>query len=329
MARQALQRWLHRGRRSCSKPSPRRWRSKPPPKSCAPGLLSSPPAPQPCGACNRRSSASSSSSSSSSASSSRSNHSTSGTNYAAAWARGYEAFLRSGIDLLALRDVHIAINTATMLLRPSAKVYELGTRVLSSRRFNFSHGFELRGRPRDVLPMRTMAGAEVKRLKDNKMYRVNHWDVVCGDGDQGLFVYVFLVLLQGRTFAFPTRDDQFRVHHFFALHKPWGKKTRCLRYFDFLRDPKFLADGRGSDDPRGRRSHCLRKLEEKRGCLEASTMADAGGAREALCAQCAKNGQKSTCPRRERVRHANGTSSSREAFGKPFCPTAATRWYVF
>ena len=241
--------------------------------------------------------------------------------FASSWLRGYEAFLRSGTELLALRDPHIPINTGTMLLRPSERVHAIGMRTLQAMRFNFTHGFNLSGRPRDVLPFKQMARADVKRLRDSRMSRMNTWDVVCGDADQGLFVHVFLVVLRGKTFAYPVRDNGFRVHHFFALHKPWGKKTRCLKYYAFLRDPDFLSAGRHGED---RMSHCLRKLEEKRGCLEADRLPH-GAERDDLCKTCAKNGQKHTCPRRAQV---NGTWM--DTPGNPtFCPTAATRWWVF
>lgn len=266
---------------------------------------------------------------------------------ATAWTRGYEAFLRSGSHLLALRDTHIAINTGTMLLRPSHQVYAIGISALTARRFNFSHGFDLVGRPRAVLPVASMARADAKRLRDSRMYRMNTWDVVCGDGDQGLFTYVFLVVLRGRSFAYPVRDGGMRVHHFYALHKPWGKKTRCLQYFAFLRDAAFIAAGRQphqgqldrrtlplessaslSHAPTPSTTHCARKLEEKRGCLEASQLSDAQ-VRSKLCAECIRNGQKSSCPMRKLVRLPNGTRRVLTFTGAPQCPTSSTRWWVF
>ena len=119
--------------------------------------------------------------------------------------------------------------------------------------------------------------------------------------------------------------------------------TRCLQYFAFLRDPEFVQAGRGSHRASGGSSlpapstprvgaaamtHCLRKLEEKRDCLEAHTLADAG-ARGSLCAECAKNGQKSTCPQRKLVRFRNGTRVVQRFNGVPQCPTSSTRWWVF
>ena len=35
---------------------------------------------------------------------------------------------------------------------------------------------------------------DAKRLRDSRMFRMNTWDVVCGDGDQGLFVFIFLTV---------------------------------------------------------------------------------------------------------------------------------------
>jgi len=109
--------------------------------------------------------------------------------------------------------------------------------------------------------------------------------------------------------------------------QPWGKKTRCLHYYSFMRDPAFLAAGRRPEET-ARGSHCLRKLEEKRGCLELDRM-PSGPTRDAHCATCAENGQKSTCPKRVSIRFPNGTRVRIDVPSQTFCPTAATRWWVF
>ena len=214
-----------------------------------------------------------------------------------------------------------------MLLTPSTSTYQLGLRTLRRQEFNFTHGFDLVGRPRSVLPVSSVARADVKRLRDSRMYRMNTWDVVCGDADQGLFVYVFLIRQKATAFAYPVRDNGFRVHHFYALHKPWGKKTRCLEYYAFLRDAEFMRHGRTPS--KHTRTHCMRKLEEKRGCLEANLLTD-GEQRRQLCVECARNGQKSTCPMRRRAQHSNGTIREWMMIdGTPQCPTSSTRWWVF
>lgn len=95
--------------------------------------------------------------------------------FARAWTCGLEAFKRSGAHLLAMRDPHIAINTGTMLLKPDRAVHASGMAALQSLRFNFTHGFNLTGRPRDVLPIAAVARADAKRLKDSRMHRMNTW----------------------------------------------------------------------------------------------------------------------------------------------------------
>lgn len=170
----------------------------------------------------------------------------SGATFIAAWTRGFEAFLRSSTDLIALRDPHVPINTAAMLLRPSQHAYALGLATLQTRRFNFTHGFNLTGRPRDVLPLQTLPYATAKRLRDNTMARRNTWDVVCGDSDQGLFVHVFLVLLRGETFAAPERDSGFAFNHFFGWHKVGIPEERVIIQETPLTTPP-LVDSRAPD----------------------------------------------------------------------------------
>ena len=142
------------------------------------------------------------------------------------------------------------------------------------------------------------------RVLKTRMWNANTWEVITGDGDQGLLVHVFLVLLGGATFRFasplnrraPTASARtFTVQHFFWGHKPWRSKTRCSLYFDFLRPPTdFVA-------PLG--SRCLEQLHAKRRCLEPNLTRTA-------CDRCRRQGQKSSCQM------------------QPVCPTD-TWWRVF
>ena len=91
-----------------------------------------------------------------------------------------------------------------------------------------------------------------------------------------------------------------------------------MRHAEFVRHGRSVAAS----------THCARKLEEKRGCLEASQMLNADE-RSRLCAECARNGQKSSCPLRKLVRHANGSRAWKVYPTVPQCPTASTRWWVF
>ena len=246
-----------------------------------------------------------------------------GEAFAVAWLQGYEAFVSTGTRLIASRDPDVPINTAVMLLRPDESVYSIGLAVLSQGRFNYTHGFNLTGRPRDVLP--ALRGADLRRVRDNRMWRVDTWDVVCGDADQGLFAHVFLVALRGVGFAYPSRDDRARVHHFFGMLKPWGKQARCLEYLAFLSEPS----GNGSNGVATvGTSYCQRKLEEKRGCLMARTLPP-GMARDRLCSECERGGQRNTCPKRRWLQApAGGTTAIFVNGTTPFCPNLQTRWWL-
>ena len=106
---------------------------------------------------------------------------------------------------------------------------------------------------------------------------------MCGDGDQGLFAHVFLVLLRGETFAMASDSRNasattYHVSHFFGGYKPWRSLNRCRAYFDFM----------NASDFRHAETACVRALDEKRRCL-------LDGLSRAECERCRRKRQKSTC----------------------------------
>ena len=79
-------------------------------------------------------------------------------------------------------------------------------------------------------------------------------------------------------------------------------------------------------------THCMRKLREKRGCLEADRLPLNGEMQRTLCKECARNGQKATCPlqpasarRKAFARLSN--QSVLPIFHTASCP-ASTLWWV-
>jgi hypothetical protein len=250
------------------------------------------------------------------------------------WSAAIDAFVRSGLELLATSDPHVPISGGAFLLRPSSDVYAAGVAVLRHAvAFNYSHGFELRGPPQSVLrappparhSLRTLAPSATAApsaapsaamaaamaavsmaapVERTRMWRRNTWNVVDGDGDQGLLAYVFLALRRGATVAHVTRAAPWRVNHFFGPHKPWGRHARCLAYFDFTRQHDFeraVAEGRLLSNFASR---CLRRFEEKRTCLAPRTNLD--------CRECRRRRDKNVCA-------PNATAK---------CPRS-TRWWIF
>lgn len=217
-----------------------------------------------------------------------------GTTLRYAWEVLFPRFLASSTQLVATGDSHGPINAAVLLLKPSLRVYELGRAALQSRRWSPEAGFNESGPPSKVFP-RLPSGGLHYRMRQTRMWHADTWNVITGDGDQGLLVHVFLVALRGETFQFASPLNRRRpnassttwtVQHFFWGHKPWRAKTRCAAYFDFMANDDFAH--RLKPPVTG----CLAVLDEKRRCLEPGLSPATHPER---CQECKRLGQKSTC----------------------------------
>ena len=186
-----------------------------------------------------------------------------------AWTTRFDAFKAGGDELIASQDAHSPINTGVMLLKPSASTYELGRQALRSGRFNLRRGWNFTGPPQRVLPLhslqapfgcvgsplfrgRTLTCAEWAQdeLNHTVMVRENEWDFVGGDADQGLFTYIYLVVLRGRSFRLTWKLDsrlqccgEYQLRHFWGRSKPWVAGATgphfCAKYFDFVDHASF------------------------------------------------------------------------------------------
>jgi hypothetical protein len=227
------------------------------------------------------------------------------------WLHARDAMRRSRLELLASRDPHVPVNGGLFVLRPSLSVYEQGRQALMTMRFSFSHGFNMSGTPQRLLRLnrtKCRLGLDYYGTEEwcdpalgTRMHKANTWNVVDGDGDQGLLAHVFLVLRGGETTSFTSRHSAWRVHHFFGPHKPWGLHARCLRYFDFMDQPDFARGRRDLKSSAALR--CLARFEQKRACLQAKS--------PEICDACRRRRDKNAC-------RFNST---------PHCPTS-TRWWV-
>ena len=208
---------------------------------------------------------------------------------AAAWSDGddglYGRFLRDRrLKLVGSGDDKAPINTAVMVLKPDLDAYALGRAALRTRRFNVSTGWNASGAPKATLPfVMPRFGGGTFHLTGVRSWFANTWNYVCGDGDQGLFAHVFLVLLRGETFAMASDSRNasattYHVSHFFGGYKPWRSLNRCRAYFDFM----------NASDFRHAETACVRALDEKRRCL-------LDGLSRAECERCRRKRQKSTC----------------------------------
>lgn len=145
-----------------------------------------------------------------------------------AWSEGVEQLLASHIELVASADHESPVNTGVLLIRPRLATHRRGVAALSSLRFNYTHGFEGRGTPCEVLAPRT-----IQQSRGSWAVRRCSWNFVGGNSDQGLFTYVYGGL-RG-TLAFAGLKGYSVVHHW-SIFKPWLMQSRrwCLHWFDFL-----------------------------------------------------------------------------------------------
>ena len=215
----------------------------------------------------------------------------------------YQNFLRSKTTLVASADFHTPINTGIMMLKPSTSTYERGLHTLEVGSFDFHNGFDEVGPPQQAFPWLQMPLNKSLMFNKSRMARRNTWNFVGGSGDQGLFVYEFLVRQRAVAFEYSGRgtfgDDGYGQHgrggwvmnHFYSGFKPWRVTMRCAKYFDFLREPAFVG-------VEGTQCHAI--LMAKASCLrpvkEMSIAACKGCARLGHYATCSKN--HSWCPRK-------------------------------
>tara|TARA_B110001452_G_scaffold12547_1_gene10330 strand:+ start:54 stop:1091 length:1038 start_codon:yes stop_codon:yes gene_type:complete len=175
-----------------------------------------------------------------------------------AWSEGVERLLASHIELVASADHESPVNTGVLLIRPRVATYKRGLQALSRLRFNYTHGFEGRGTPCEVLGPLT-----IQHSKRSWAVRRCSWNFVGGNADQGLFTYVYGGL-RG-TLAFAGLKGYSVVHHW-SHFKPWLMRSRrwCLRWFDFLDRLDVAAN----------RSRCAADLWLRRRRVEALNASD-------------------------------------------------------
>lgn len=113
---------------------------------------------------------------------------------AADWLDAFAHMRANGIRLLSGEANNSPLNAGFLVLRPTREIYLEGLDLLSraNTSFNSTHGWDLRGRPRDVLPStdelwRRTNGAGASMLRNNV------WTFVGVPIDQGIFFYIFRV----------------------------------------------------------------------------------------------------------------------------------------
>ena len=201
----------------------------------------------------------------------------------------YQQFLRSQTTLVASADYHSPINTGVMMLKPSTSTYERGLHTLEMGSFDFINGFDEVGPPQQAFPWHKMTLNQSLVFNESRMVKRNSWNFVGSAGDQGLFVYEFLIRQGAAAFEYSGRGafgnkaaaPSWMLNHFYSSFKPWRVTMRCAKYFDFLREPTFVGvEGTQCHDILMAKASCLRPVKEM-----------SIGA----CKACAQLGQYATC----------------------------------
>lgn len=133
----------------------------------------------------------------------------------------------NGTHVIANPDFESPINAGVMLIKPSARSFQLGVDALSTMRWNLSHGFGFAGSPCAGVPDKM-----IKAFTSNGLKRCT-WNFLGANTDQGLFWYVYGVQL--RSIA-RSRYKGYAVKHFWAYYKPWRQSSGfwCRRWYDFM-----------------------------------------------------------------------------------------------
>lgn len=99
------------------------------------------------------------------------------------------------LRLVSEPDSSSPLNAGFLIFRPDRRVYEAGLRVLrwANTTYNKTHGWELRGRPRDVLPRTDVAWKAAQGTSTFALLRRNDWRFFGAAYDQGFIFYMLRV----------------------------------------------------------------------------------------------------------------------------------------
>ena len=150
----------------------------------------------------------------------------------AAWTQLLQCAMTHNASLFTHGDHSAPVNTAFIIVKPSAARYSEGIAVLeraSQGAFNESHGWDLVGRPRNAVPS---VDDSWRSQQSMQMRDENHWAFVCASLDQGHFFYVFRVrrsegvdLRYVACCAHSSSTGRVHpgalLHHYGGTNKPW------------------------------------------------------------------------------------------------------------
>ena len=146
------------------------------------------------------------------------------------WHRTLKALVNDPhVRILAEPDYSSPLNGGLTILRPSRALYAEGLAMLRTCAFNRSHGWGLLGRP-SSLPPPTVTHASMSaaerfdahvRLRATRYAKLDNWDFVASDMDQGFYWAIFFLRHRSGTYGRSNRADAPTVRHWWATFKPW------------------------------------------------------------------------------------------------------------
>ena len=96
-------------------------------------------------------------------------------------------------SLFSLYDGSAPVNTAFLVIRPNATLYEEGLHVLArAASYNRTHGWDAVGRPSTAIPASDHVWVST-RTKAMEMVAVDSWRFASAETDQGFFLYMFRI----------------------------------------------------------------------------------------------------------------------------------------
>jgi hypothetical protein len=140
------------------------------------------------------------------------------------WARELPIFMRSRYELLGAPDHMSPVNGGVLWFKPSREAFAAGLALIATRSFNEATGWNASGSLRAQMPAEYAA---MSSINNSQAMRVDRWDFVAANGDQGLLTQVYIL---GRRSYRPLVGSRWSVRHHWGSGKPWQRGS-CYMYY--------------------------------------------------------------------------------------------------
>ena len=212
------------------------------------------------------------------------------------WHAGIHSFVKGPALVAGVPDHEAPLNSASLLIKPSAVAYEASLRIFDNIAFNRTTGFNGIGTPRaliDTLSDEKLSLLGVgfgenmtniskvhdnikRRLQRTAAYRLNHWNFAAGHIDQGYFF--LLMAIMPRPIVTWAENNcrcssrKWSVEHYWGPYKPWRPVSADTRTGATVR---WLWNLGNASDPGVVETPCFVEMSEMRARVEAKGLWDA------------------------------------------------------